>query len=167
MRALLNAGADKISINTAAVEKPELIREAARRFGSQCVVAAIDAARARDGKKKKWNVYTHAGTRKTGLDAIGWAKKAVELGAGEILLTSIDADGRRRGYDLELTRKVSEAVRVPVVASGGAGSLKDIHDAFKIGKADAALIASVVHYKKYSIKEIKEYLRKRGVTVRL
>ncbi len=167
MRALLNAGADKISINTAAVENPGIIREAAKRFGSQCVVVAIDAARERGSRGKKWSVYTRAGTEKTGLDAVEWARKAAELGAGEILLTSMDADGRGRGYDLELTRRVSEAVRIPVIASGGAGSLKDIRDAFEIGKADAALIASVVHYNKYDIRKIKEYLRRRGVAVRL
>ncbi|MEW6329594.1 MAG: imidazole glycerol phosphate synthase subunit HisF [Candidatus Micrarchaeota archaeon] len=167
MRALLNAGADKISINTAAVENPALVRKAAKKFGSQCVVVAIDAAREMDGKKKKWRVYTRGGTRKTNLDAVEWARKAAGMGAGEILLTSIDSDGRQRGYDLELTRRVSEAIRVPVIASGGAGSLRDIYDAFEIGKADAALLASLVHYNKYNIREIKEYLRKKGIPVRL
>lgn len=162
MRDLLNAGADKISINTAAVENPSLIKEASEKFGSQCIVVAIDAKR----KKESWEVYTYGGRKSTGIDAVEWAKKAEKLGAGEILLTSMDKDGTKSGFDLELTRKVSESVNIPVIASGGVGSLKDFADGFKKGKADAALAASVFHYGKYSIKDVKNYLKKNGVIVR-
>ena len=164
-RKLLKAGADKISINTAAIEDPELITRAAEMFGSQCVVVAIDAKRVdRDGML--WEVYTHGGRRPKGLDAIDWAVRANELGAGEILLTSMDADGTKEGYDIELTRTVAEAVDIPVIASGGAGTIDHLYDALTDGKADAALIASIVHYGTYTIKEIKETLANRGVEIR-
>jgi len=162
IRDLLNAGADKISINTAAVENPELIKEASEKFGSQCIVVAIDAKK----KDDSWEVYTYGGRKATGINAIGWAKKAEKLGAGEILLTSMDKDGTKSGFDLGLTRKISESVNIPVIASGGVGSLKDFADGFKKGKADAALAASVFHYGKYTIKEVKDYLEKDGVEVR-
>jgi len=164
-RDILKAGADKVSINTAAVEDPDLITRAAERFGSQCVVVAIDAKRIdRDGMT--WEVYTHGGRRPTGIDAIRWAVRANELGAGEILLTSMDTDGTKAGYDIELTRTVAEAVDIPVIASGGAGTIEHMYDALTVGKADAALIASIVHYGIYTIREIKEALAKRGVEIR-
>ena len=162
MRRLLGAGADKVAINTAAVLTPALINEGATRFGSQCIVVAIDAMRNKDG----WEVYTHSGTKPTGIDAVEWAKKVVELGAGELLLTSMDADGHRAGYDIELTRTISEAVTVPVIASGGAGTLEDLYQVLDKGKADAVLAASIFHYGVYSIKETKEYLAKKGIPIR-
>ena len=165
MRRMLEAGADKVSINTAAVQNPELIREGAQRFGSQCIVVAIDARR--KGSGEGWEVLTHGGRRATGLDAVEWAKRVVSLGAGEILLTSWDADGHRTGYDLELTRVVSEAVSVPVIASGGAGNLEHLYQALAIGKADAVLAASIFHYRIYSIRQAKEYLASRGVPIRM
>ncbi|MGQ9727939.1 MAG: imidazole glycerol phosphate synthase subunit HisF [Candidatus Fervidibacter sp.] len=175
---VLKAGADKVSINTAAVQNPNLIREASERFGSQCVVVAIDAKRVgrepgpfvgeeRFEENCRWEVYIHGGKTPTGLDAIEWAVKAVEMGAGEILLTSIDADGTQAGYDIGLTKRVAESVPVPVIASGGAGSLEHIYEALTIGKAEAALIASITHYGKYRISDIKRYLSERGVPVRL
>lgn len=164
MRAVLREGADKISINTSAVENPELIREGAQKFGNQCIVVAIDAKRRADNSG--WNVYVKGGREDTGIDAVEWAKKAVRLGAGEILLTSMDADGTREGYDLKLTRAVADAVAVPVIASGGAGKLEDFCDAFTKGSADAALAASLFHYKELSIADVKEYLSARGVPVR-
>ncbi len=164
IEALLKAGADKISINTSAVKNPELISKAAQRFGSQCIVVAIDAKKISNGK---WEVYVKGGREPTGIDAIEWAKKAKMLGAGEILLTSMDADGTKEGYDVELTRIISEAVKIPVIASGGAGNLESIKDAFSQGKADAALAASVFHYGKYSIHDVKEYLAKEGIRVRI
>jgi cyclase len=178
LRAVLKAGADKVSINTAAVQNPDLIRQAAERFGSQCVVVAIDAKRiGRDFKPFegderfdedcRWEVYIHGGRTPTGLDAIEWAVKAVELGAGEILLTSMDADGAQAGYDIGLTKRVAEAVPVPVIASGGAGTLEHIYEALTIGKAEAALVASITHYGKYRIADIKRYLSERGVLVRM
>ena len=167
IRRMLNAGADKISINTAAVLTPNLITEGAEKFGSQCIVVAIDAARVANDSEPRWEVYTHSGQKPTGLDAVFWAKRAVKLGAGEILLTSIDADGHRAGYDIELTRAISEAVTVPVIASGGAGNLEDLYEALVDGKADAVLAASIFHYGMYSIRETKEYLAKRGIPVRL
>ena len=167
IRRMLNAGADKISINTAAVLTPNLITEGAEKFGSQCIVVTIDAARVTNDSKPRWEVYTHSGQKPTGLDAVFWAKRAVKLGAGEILLTSIDADGHRAGYDIELTRAISEAVTVPVIASGGAGNLEDLYEALVDGKADAVLAASIFHYGMYSIRETKEYLAKRGIPVRL
>ncbi len=162
VRRLLRAGADKISLNTAALARPELIREAAERFGSQCIVVAIDARREGD----RWGVYTHGGRNAAGRDAIQWAQEAVALGAGEILLTSMDRDGTKDGYDLELTRAVSEAVTVPVIASGGAGTLEHFHEALVDGRADAALAASLFHFGIHTIAETKRYLADRGVEVR-
>jgi imidazole glycerol-phosphate synthase subunit HisF len=162
VRRLLRAGADKISLNTAALARPDVIREAAERFGSQCIVVAIDARREGDG----WGVYTHGGRRPAGRDAVRWACEAVALGAGEILLTSMDRDGTKDGYDLELTRAVSDAVSVPVIASGGAGSLEHFHDALVDGRADAALAASLFHFGIHTIAEAKQYLADRGVEVR-
>lgn len=164
MRALLKAGADKISVNTAAVENPEIISEGAKKFGSQCIVLAVDAKRRDDNSG--WEVYTHGGRKNTEIDAIDWVKKAVALGAGEILLTSMDADGTKDGYDIELTRTVSEAVNVPVIASGGAGTLEHFLKVLTEGKADAVLAASVFHYGKYSIRKVKEFLKIHGIEVR-
>ena len=163
IRNLLKAGADKISINTAAINNPSLIKEAAEKFGSQCIVVAIDAKKI----KKKWEVFVNGGRQTTGLDVIEWAKKVEKFGAGEILLTSMDKDGRKKGYDLKLTRKISEGINIPVIASGGAGSLNSIAKVLKEGKADAALAASIFHYKNYSIKQVKRYLQKKGVGVRI
>lgn len=160
---MLRAGADKVSINSAAIQRPELITEGAERFGCQCVVVAIDAKRRSEGG---WEVYSHGGRRPTGLDVVKWAKRAVELGAGEILLTSMDADGTQAGYDLELNRAVSEAVPVPVIASGGAGTLEHLRQAVIEGKADAILAASIFHYGTYTIAQAKSYLAERGVPVR-
>ena len=162
VRRLLRAGADKVSLNTAALERPAVIREAAERFGSQCIVVAIDARR--DGNR--WTVFTHGGRRPTGRDAVAWAQEAVGLGAGEILLTSMDRDGTKDGYDLELTRAVSHAVSVPVIASGGAGSLEHFYEALTEGFADAALAASLFHFGIHTIGETKDYLAERGVEVR-
>lgn len=164
IRNALNAGADKTSLNTAAVKNPELISEGARLFGSQCIVLAVDAKRVAENK---WEVYVNGGRTPTGLDVLEWVKRAVSLGAGEILLTSMDCDGTKNGYDIPLTRAVSEAVPVPVIASGGAGELEHFYDVLTAGKADAVLAASVFHYKKFSIRQVKEYLRSRGVEVRL
>ena len=164
-RAILREGADKVSVNSAAIKRPELIKEAAEIFGSQCVVVAIDAKRREpfDG----WNIYLNGGRVDTGIDAIEWAKKAESLGAGEILLTSMDCDGTKNGYDIELTRQISEAVLIPVIASGGAGKLEHFKDAVTEGKADAVLAASLFHFKELEIKEVKEYLQKEGISVRL
>ena len=164
-RALLREGADKISINSSAIDTPNLISDAADKFGSQCVVVAIDAKKRADGNG--WNIYKHGGRIDVGIDALEWAHKVEKLGAGEILLTSMDCDGTKAGYDLELTRAVSEAVNIPIIASGGAGNLEHFYDALTEGKADAALAASLFHYKELEIKEVKEYLRGRGVSVRL
>ena len=158
-RALLREGADKISINSSAINRPELIREAAEKFGSQCVVVAIDAKKRADGTG--WNIY------KNGIDAVEWAKKVESLGAGEILLTSMDGDGTKAGYDLELTRAIADSVSIPVIASGGAGTLEHFKEALTDGGADAALAASLFHYKELEIKEVKEYLRNEGISVRL
>jgi cyclase len=166
MRRMLLAGADKVSINTAAVLNPALIRESANKFGSQCVVVAIDARRVDGGEQPRWEVYTHSGQKPTGIDALDWVRQAVALGAGELLLTSMDADGHRAGYDTELTCAVSEAVGVPVIASGGAGTPEDLCQALVSGKADAVLAASIFHYGTYSIGEVKEYLAKRGIQIR-
>ncbi|HZF03701.1 MAG TPA: imidazole glycerol phosphate synthase subunit HisF [Patescibacteria group bacterium] len=163
VRRLLRAGADKVSLNTAALARPEAIREAAERFGSQCIVVAIDARREHD----HWSVYTHGGRNPAGRDAVAWAQEAVALGAGEILLTSMDRDGTKDGYDLELTRAVSDAVTVPVIASGGAGTLEHFHEALADGRADAALAASLFHFGIHTIAETKRYLAERGVQVRL
>ena len=164
-RAILREGADKVSVNSAAIKRPELIKEAAEIFGSQCVVVAIDAKRREpfDG----WNIYLNGGRVDTGIDAIEWAKKVESLGAGEILLTSMDCDGTKNGYDIELTRKISETVSIPVIASGGAGKLEHFKDAVTEGKADAVLAASLFHFKELEIKEVKEYLQKEGISVRL
>ena len=167
MRRMLKAGADKISINTAAVLTPSLIREGANKFGSQCIVVAIDAKRIENSQKPGWEVYTHSGQRPTDIDALAWARQAVVLGAGELLLTSIDADGHRAGYDIELTRAVSEAVTVPVIASGGAGTMEDLYQALVVGKADAVLAASIFHFGTHTIRETKEYLAKKGIPIRI
>jgi len=166
IRLMLESGADKTAINTAAVLNPQIISEGAHKFGSQCIVIAIDAKRVKNNGEPKWDVCTHGGTKPTGIDALEWAKKAVALGAGEVLLTSWDADGHRAGYDLELTKAISEAVSVPVIASGGAGSLEHLYQALIAGKADAVLAASIFHYRTYSIREAKDYLAERGVPVR-
>lgn len=164
-KALLREGADKISVNSSAINRPELIQEAAEKFGSQCVVVAIDAKRRADGSG--WNIYKNGGRIDVGIDAVEWAKKVEALGAGEILLTSMDGDGTKAGYDLELTRAISEAVSIPVIASGGAGTLEHFYEAFTEGKADAALAASLFHFKELEIKEVKSYLREKGISVRL
>ena len=164
-KALLREGADKISINSSAINRPELISEAAEKFGSQCVVVAIDAKRRTDGTG--WNIYKNGGRIDVGIDAVEWAKKAEALGAGEILLTSMDGDGTKAGYDLELTRAISESVSIPVIASGGAGTLEHFYEAFTEGKADAALAASLFHFKELEIREVKEYLQEKGISVRL
>ena len=163
MRKILEAGADKVAINTASVQNPRLIELGALKFGSQCIVVAIDAKR-RDGG---WEVYIHGGRTPTGLDALEWADKAAGLGAGEILLTSMDADGHQTGYDLELTRRVAESVSIPVIASGGAGKPEHLYEAIVQGKADAVLAASIFHYGTHPIRQVKEYLSERGVPVRL
>jgi len=163
IKAILRAGADKVSLNTSAVQNPDLIKESSRIFGSQCIVLAIDAKK----KKNSWEVYTHGGRKPTGIDAVEWAKKAESLGCGEILLTSMDADGTKDGYDLPLTKAISEAVTIPVIASGGAGNAEHIYDALTKGKADAALAASIFHYEEHSIKKVKEYLKSKNVSVRL
>ena len=170
MREILSGGADKVSVNTAAVRDPNLISRGAEKFGSQCIVLAIDAKKVSTMQyevgSKKWEVYTHGGRTPTGLDAVEWAKKAEKLGAGEILLTSMDRDGTKDGYELELTRAIADAVTIPVIASGGAGTLEHIYDAFVRGRADAALLASLLHYRELTIKEIKDYLETKGITVR-
>lgn len=164
-KAILREGADKISINSAAINRPELISEAADKFGSQCVVVAIDAKRRTDSDG--WNVYKNGGRIDVGLDAVEWAVKAEKLGAGEILLTSMDCDGTKAGYDIELTRSISEAVSIPVIASGGAGTKEHFYDALTTGKADAALAASLFHYKELEINDLKNYLKERDVAVRI
>ena len=164
IRELLATGCDKVSINTSAIKNPKFILEASRRFGSQCIVVAIDAKRE---AKNRWGVYTHGGRNPTGLDALQWAKKAAKLGAGEILLTSMDCDGTKDGYDLELTRRISESVSIPVIASGGAGNLNHLYEAFSVGKADACLAASIFHFGEFTIPETKACLRTKGIPVRL
>lgn len=164
VRQLLLAGADKVSINTAAVKDPDFVRRAADRFGSQCIVVAIDA---RSVSENKWEVYTHGGRKPTGIDAVEWAKKMEENGAGEILLTSMDKDGTKSGYDLRLTRAISRAVSIPIIASGGAGTLEHLAEGVREGEADAVLVASIFHYGEYSIKEAKEFLASEGISVRL
>lgn len=163
MRMMLAAGADKVSVNTAALKNPYLISEGAIKFGSQCIVLAVDAKRKSSGG---WEVYIHGGRTPTGIDALEWIKKAEELGAGEILLTSMDCDGTKDGYDIELTRKVAELVKIPVIASGGVGNLEHIREGLVEGKADAALAASIFHFGEYSVGEAKSYLREKGVVVR-
>ena len=180
IRRMLQAGADKVSVNTAAINDPSLVSQGAARFGNQCIVVAIDAKRVSLGAMKsrptgrdlsltrdsRWEVYTHGGRTPTGLDAVRWAERAVELGAGEILLTSMDADGQLAGYDLELTLAVSQAVTVPVIASGGAGELEHLYQAFAVGKADAVLAASIFHFGTYTIAQAKDYLARRGISTR-
>ena len=163
-RALLREGADKISINSSAINRPELIREAAEKFGSQCVVVAIDAKKRVDGTG--WNIYKNGGRLDVGIDAVEWAKKVESLGAGEILLTSMDGDGTKAGYDLELTRAIADSVSIPVIASGGAGTLEHFKEALTDGGADAALAASLFHYKELEIREVKDYLAEKGISVR-
>ena len=164
-RMLLREGADKISVNSSAIDRPELISEAADKFGSQCVVVAIDAKRRADGSG--FNIYKHGGRLDMGIDAVEWAMKSEKLGAGEILLTSMDGDGTKAGYDLELTRQIAENVKIPVIASGGAGKLEHFKEALSVGKADAALAASLFHFKELEIRQVKEYLRQEGISVRL
>jgi cyclase len=164
IRRLLNAGADKVSINTAAVNDPDLIAEASAKVGNQCIVVAIDAKQA---APDRWEVFTHGGRRSTGIDAVEWARRAQRLGAGEILLTSMDRDGTKNGFDLALTRAVSDAVDVPVIASGGVGNLQHLADGVSLGGADAVLAASIFHFGEYTVREAKEYLQRRGIEVRL
>jgi cyclase len=164
VRRLLNAGADKVSINTSAVTNPQLVRDASAKYGSQCIVVAIDAKRTGDNK---WEVFTHGGRKQTGLDAIEWARKMQELGAGEILLTSMDRDGTKSGFDLALTRSVSDAVTIPVIASGGVGGLQDLADGIKVGKADAVLAASIFHYGQHTVQEAKRFMAEQSIPVRL
>jgi cyclase len=164
MRKMLKAGADKVSLNTAAIKNPELIHQGAEKFGSQCIVLAVDA---RKSGENKWEVFINGGRTPTGLDCIDWIKQAVSLGAGEILLTSMDKDGTKDGYDIPLTRAVSEAVNVPVIASGGAGEMEHFYEVLTAGKADAVLAASVFHYGQFTVRQVKEYLKSRGVEVRL
>lgn len=166
IRRMLNAGADKVSINSAAVYRPEFVREAAERFGSQCIVVAIDAKRVASDPDR-WEIFTHGGRKPTGIDAVEWARKMVDYGAGEILLTSMDRDGTKLGFDLALTRAVSEAVHVPVIASGGVGNLDHLAEGITEGKADAVLAASIFHFAQYSVREAKDHLRARGIEVRL
>ncbi|TLM67341.1 MAG: imidazole glycerol phosphate synthase subunit HisF [Deltaproteobacteria bacterium] len=167
IRNLLNAGADKVSINTAAVHRPEFVREAAERFGSQCIVVAIDARRVPGADPLKWEVYTHGGRNPTGIDVLEWAARMESYGAGEILLTSMDKDGTKDGYDIPLTRAISDRVGIPVIASGGVGNLEHIREGLVEGGASAALAASIFHFREYTIKECKEYLHTHGVPVRL
>jgi len=164
IRSLLMAGADKVSINTAAVNDPGLVKEAASKFGSQCIVVAVDIKKVKD---ESWEVFTHGGRNKTGLNAEDWIKRMQSLGAGEILLTSMDKDGTKKGYDLEILAKINEWVNIPIIASGGAGKLEHISDAFLIGKADAALCASIFHFNEYSVNQVKEFLRGKNIKVRI
>ena len=166
IRRMLNAGADKVAINTAAVHNPEFVKEAAEKFGSQCIVVAIDAKQVND-KPKRWEIFTHGGRKPTGIDAIEWARKMVAYGAGEILLTSMDRDGTKQGFDLDLTKAISEAVSVPVIASGGVGNLEHLVEGVKQGHADAVLAASIFHFGEYSIEEAKRRMAANGIEVRL
>ena len=163
IRAMLKAGADKTSLNTAAVQNPDVVRAGAERFGSQCIVVAIDAKRSGE----RWKVFTHGGRNRTGLDAVDWARRVEALGAGEILLTSMDADGTKAGYDVALTRAISEAVHIPVIASGGAGTLDHMAEVLTEGKADAVLAASIFHFGEYTVADVKGFLRQKGICVRL
>jgi len=168
IRRMLNAGADKVAVNTAAVADPELVREAAERFGAQCIVVAIDAKQVfKEGEEPRWEVFTHGGRKATGIDVVQWAKRMTEYGAGELLLTSMDRDGTRDGFDLALTRAVSEAVTIPVIASGGVGTLDHLVEGIKEGGADAVLAASIFHFGQYTVEEAKRYLAARGIEVRL
>lgn len=166
IRRLLSAGADKVSINTAAVSNPQLVSEAADRFGNQCIVVAVDA-KAVTPENDRWEVFTHGGRNRTGIDAVEWARKMQQLGAGEILLTSMDRDGTKIGFNLELTRAVSEAVEIPVIASGGVGTLQHLVDGVKLGKADAVLAASIFHFGEHTVGEAKQAMRNAGIEVRL
>jgi cyclase len=167
IRNLLNAGADKVAINSAAIFNPEFVREAAQRFGSQCIVVAIDAKQVLHGDEPKWEIFTHGGRKPTGIDAIQWAEKMTGYGAGEILLTSMDRDGTKNGFDLDLTSRISDAVNVPVIASGGVGNLQHLVDGIVEGKADAVLAASIFHFGEHTVPEAKKYMAERGVTVRI
>ena len=167
VRRLLNAGADKVSINTAAVQNPQLIGDAAGRYGSQCIVVAVDAKRVPDSSPLRWEVFTHGGRRATGLDAIEWGTQVQKLGAGEILLTSMDRDGTRMGFDLELTRAFSDSLEIPVIASGGVGNLDHLADGVLLGHADAVLAASIFHYGEFTVRQAKEHMARRGIEVRL
>ena len=162
IRKLLLCGADKVSINTAAIRNPNLVKKSSNKFGNQCIVVAIDAKKV---KKNKWEIFTHVGRKKTGIDAINWAKKMESLGAGEILLTSMDKDGTKSGFDLELTKKISKIVNIPVVASGGVGNIQHLIDGIKIGKASAVLAASIFHYGKYTIRQVKYKMKQKGIAV--
>ncbi len=164
VRRLLNAGADKISINSAAIANPQMVQDAAQKYGSQCIVVAIDAKKSGDGK---WEVFTHGGRKATGLDVVEWARKMESLGVGEVLLTSMDRDGTKSGFDLELTRAVSDAVSIPVIASGGVGGLQDLADGIKLGKADAVLAASIFHYGQHTVQEAKNFMSGQGIPMRL
>jgi cyclase len=166
VRRLLNAGADKVSINTAAVQSPQLVADAADRYGAQCIVVAIDAKRVPDSDALRWEVFTHGGRRPTGIDALEWGRRMQQLGAGEILLTSMDRDGTRQGFDIELTRAMSDALDVPIVASGGVGNLDHLADGVLQGHADAVLAASIFHYGEFTVKQAKDYLAGRGIEVR-
>jgi|TARA_B110000967_G_scaffold71309_1_gene73795 cyclase len=167
IRNLLNAGADKVAINSAAIHNPEFVREAAQRFGSQCIVVAIDAKQVEQGDESRWEIFTHGGRKPTGINAIEWAEKMTAYGAGEILLTSMDRDGTKNGFDLDLTSRISDAVNVPVIASGGVGNLQHLVDGIVLGKADAVLAASIFHFGEHTVPEAKRYMAERGVSVRL
>ena len=168
IRRMLNAGADKVGINSAAITNPEFVREAAEKFGSQCIVVAIDAKRvSMEGEPSRWEIFTHGGRKGTGIDAVEWAKKMVDYGAGEILLTSMDKDGTKSGFDLELTRAVSDSVMVPVIASGGVGKLQDLTDGIKLGHADAVLAASIFHFGEHTVGEAKQQMAEQGIEVRI
>lgn len=167
IRNLLNAGADKVAINSAAIHNPELVREAAQRFGSQCIVVAIDAKQVEQGEQPRWEIFTHGGRKPTGINAIEWAEKMTAYGAGEILLTSMDRDGTKNGFDLDLTSRISDAVNVPVIASGGVGNLQHLVDGIIEGKADAVLAASIFHFGEHTVPEAKKYMAERGISVRL
>ncbi|NRA20313.1 MAG: imidazole glycerol phosphate synthase subunit HisF [Oceanospirillaceae bacterium] len=167
IRTMLNAGADKVSINSAAIYNPDFVREAAERFGSQCIVVAIDAKQvSAAGAEKRWEIFTHGGRKSTGIDALQWAIKMAEYGAGEILLTSMDQDGVKNGYDLGVTKAISDAVNIPIIASGGVGNLQHLVDGVKLGGADAVLAASIFHFGEYSIEQAKEFMRQQGIEVR-
>jgi cyclase len=167
VRRLLNAGADKVSINTSAVQNPQLVADAADRYGAQCIVVAVDAKRLPDASRLRWEVFTHGGRRATGLDAVAWGRKMEALGAGEILLTSMDRDGTRQGFDLELTRAFSDALNIPVIASGGVGNLRHLADGVLVGHADAVLAASIFHYGEFTVRQAKEYMAALGIEVRM
>lgn len=167
IRNLLNAGADKVAINSAAIHNPDFVREAAQRFGSQCIVVAIDAKQVEQGGNPRWEIFTHGGRKPTGIDAISWAKKMTAFGAGEILLTSMDRDGTKNGFDLDLTSRISDAVNVPVIASGGVGELQHLVDGITKGKADAVLAASIFHFGEHTVPEAKQFMADQGINVRL